>query len=78
MVLEESPYAGDQATSEISLDYDEFGLYCDEYVEIFKELMRRRRATHCFDVPLKIFINYSTFKRREVLCSLDVFIAKNS
>jgi len=44
-VLEESSYKGDQVISDTSLEYDEFELSCDEYVEIFKELMRPRRAT---------------------------------
>ena len=45
MVLREGPYEDDQATSDTSYEYDEFELSCDEYVEIFKELMRPRRAT---------------------------------
>jgi len=45
MVLEESPYEVDQATSDTSFKYDEFEFSCNEYVEIFNVLIRPMRAT---------------------------------
>jgi len=43
MVLGESPYEADQATSDISLERDEFELSCDNYVEILSELIGLRK-----------------------------------
>ena len=77
MVLEESLYAADQATSDTSLEYNEFELSCDVYLEICNELIRLRRVSHCFDVLPNIFNNFYTFKRRGVLSTLDVFKPKN-
>jgi len=71
--VKESPYEGDQATSDTSLEYDEFELSCDEYIEIFNKRMRARSNAHCFDVLPKIFSNSYTFKKRGVLSTLDVF-----
>ena len=36
MVLKD-PYASDQATSDTSCEYDDFEIFCDEYVENFHE-----------------------------------------
>jgi len=77
MVLGESPYRGNQATSGTSLEYDKFELSCDRYVDIFNEIMRPRRVTHCFHVCPKIFNNFYTFKKRRVLITLGVFKNKN-
>jgi len=77
MVLEESLYAADQATSDTSLEYNEFELSCDVYLEICNELIRLRRVSHCFDVLPNIFNNFYTFKRRGVLSTLGVFKPKN-
>jgi len=76
-MLTEGPYASDQAISDTSHEYDEFKLSCDEYVEIFNELMRPRKATHCYDSLLKIFNNSHTFKMRGVISTLGVFKPKN-
>lgn len=73
MVLGESICDGDQATRATSLEYDEFKLSCDEFVDIFNELMRLSRATHCFDVLPKIFNNSYTFKKTGVRSTLGVF-----
>ena len=64
MVLGEDPFVSDQATSDISCEYDDFEISCDEYVEIFNELMRPRRATQFYNVLLRIFNNYYKFKKR--------------
>jgi len=77
MVLGKNPYANDQATSYISREYDDFEIFCDEYIEIFNELMRPRRTTQCFDVLPKIFNNAYPFKRRGVLSTLGVIKPKN-
>ena len=66
IVLGESSYKGDQAISNTSLEYDEFELSCDEYVEIFNKLMRLGRVTQCFDVLPKVFNNSYTIMKRGV------------
>ena len=78
MVLAEDPYASDQATSDISCEYNDFEISCDDYVEIFKEIMTRRRATQCYAVLPKIFNNYYTFRKRGIHSTLGVFKPKNS
>jgi len=55
MVLRESPYVGGQVISDNYLENDEFELSCDEYAEIFNELMRPMKATHYFEVLPKVF-----------------------
>ena len=72
MVLGESLYECDQATSDTSLEYDEFERSYDEYVEI------SRRATHCFDVVPKIFDDSYIFKRRGILSTLGIFKPKSA
>ena len=64
MVLGKDPYVSDQALSDTSREYDEFELSCDEYVEIFNELMRPRRVTQCFGVFPKVFNNSYTQEER--------------
>jgi len=77
MVLEESSYVNDQATSDTSIEYDELELSCDEYAMIFNELIIPRRAPRCFDVFLKFFNNFYILMRRRVLSILGVFKPKN-
>ena len=77
VVLGEGPYANDEATSNTFHEYDDFEITCDEYVQIFNELMRPRRATQCFDILLKIFNNSYTFKKRGILSTLGAFKPKN-
>jgi len=74
MVLREGPYVSHQATSDTSLEHEDFELSCDEDVENFNKFMRPRRATRCFDVLPKIFNNAYKFKKIEVLSTLSVFI----
>ena len=57
MMLGEGPYTIYQATSDASCEYDEFELSCDEYDEIFNELMRPMRTTRCYDALPNIFNN---------------------
>jgi len=57
MVLRESPYVGGQVISDNYLENDEFELSCDEYAEIFNELMRPMRTTRCYDALPNIFNN---------------------
>ena len=64
MVLGEDRYASDQDTTDTSLEYNEFELSFVEYVQIFNELLKLKRAIHCFDVLLKIFNTSDIFKRR--------------
>jgi len=77
MALGENLYEDDQTTRGTSLEYYEFELSCDEYVEIFNELMRARRATYCFDVLPKMFNNSYTFKNKGDHSTLGIFKAKN-
>ena len=70
IMARESPYECNQAKRDTSLEYEEFELSYDEYAEIFNELMRLRRATHCFDVVQKILTTPIHSRREESLVHL--------
>ena len=75
--LGEGLYKGDQAASDTSFQYVDFELSYDEYVEIFSEFIRPRRARNYFDVLQKIFNNSFAFKNKGALSTFGIFKPKN-